>query len=83
MDVFAFPSQTDTFGNVVLEAMASGVPPVVTSSGGPKYLVTSGSTGIVAWDDECFLESVLNLVRDPELRTRMSVRAREFAICRY
>lgn len=83
MDVFAFPSHTDTFGNVVLEAMASGVPPVVTSSGGPKYLVTSGSTGLVAWDDQSFLEGVVNLARDPELRKRMSVRAREFAICRY
>ena len=61
MDVFAFPSHTDTFGNVVLEAMASGVPPVVTSSGGPKYLVTTGWTGFVAWDDESFLRRVVNL----------------------
>ena len=35
MDVFAFPSRTDTYGNVVLEALASGVPAVVTESGGP------------------------------------------------
>src|SRR5262249_28243966 len=39
MDAFVFPSATDTFGNVVLEAMASGVPPVVSTSGGPKFLV--------------------------------------------
>ena len=36
MDVFAFPSRTDTFGNVILEALASGVPAVVTADGGPE-----------------------------------------------
>ena len=48
MDVFAFPSETDTFGNVVLEALSSGVPAVVTTAGGPKFLVESGVTGFVA-----------------------------------
>ncbi len=42
MDAFVFPSATDTFGNVVLEAMASGVPAIVTREGGPKYLVQPG-----------------------------------------
>jgi phosphatidylinositol alpha 1,6-mannosyltransferase len=40
MDIFAFPSHTDTYGNVVLEALASGVPVIVTSDGGPTFLVT-------------------------------------------
>ena len=40
MDAFVFPSATDTFGNVVLEAMASGVPALVTHEGGPKYLIS-------------------------------------------
>ena len=35
MDAFVFPSHTDTFGNVVLEALASGVPAIVTPDGGP------------------------------------------------
>jgi glycosyltransferase involved in cell wall biosynthesis len=35
-DLFVFPSQTDTFGNVVLEAMASGVPAIVSAHGGPR-----------------------------------------------
>ena len=40
-----FPSHTDTFGNVVLEAMASGVPAIVTPDGGPKTIVRDGVTG--------------------------------------
>ena len=42
MDLLVFPSHTDTFGNVVLEALASGVPAVVTPDGGPKYIVRDG-----------------------------------------
>ncbi len=83
MDIFAFPSHTDTFGNVVLEALASGVPNVVTSSGGPKYLVQDGVTGYVARDERSFLDGVVRLALDPENRERMGVRAREFALCRY
>ena len=42
MDLLVFPSHTDTFGNVVLEALASGVPAVVTPDGGPRYIVRTG-----------------------------------------
>jgi glycosyltransferase involved in cell wall biosynthesis len=83
MDIFAFPSHTDTFGNVILEALASAVPVVVTASGGPKYLVTHGVTGFIGAGDRSFLDHVVTLARDPELRQRMRVRAREFALCRY
>ncbi len=48
MDVFTFPSRTDTFGNVVLEAFASGTPAVVTAAGGPKFIVRDALTGFVA-----------------------------------
>ena len=46
MDLFVFPSETDTFGNVVLEALASGVPAAVTLGGGPKFIVQDGVTGV-------------------------------------
>jgi phosphatidylinositol alpha 1,6-mannosyltransferase len=80
MDVFAFPSFTDTFGNVILEALASGVPAVVTSGGGPKYLVRSGVTGFVAGDDAAFIRSIRDLMNDPDMLRRMKEAAREHAL---
>lgn len=80
MDAFAFPSRTDTFGNVVLEALASGVPAVVTDSGGPRFQVKTGSTGFVAHHTTEFAERLLLLANDPALRERMSVRARAHAL---
>jgi len=79
MDVLVFPSHTDTFGNVVLEAMASGVPVVVSSKGGPKFLVENGVTGWIAKSDEEFASSVLQLYRDRETRDQMARRARSTA----
>src|SRR5437868_3959332 len=46
-DVFVFPSTTDTFGNVVIEAQASGVPVIVSDTGGPKELVEENVNGVV------------------------------------
>ena len=46
-DLFAFPSETDTLGNVVLEAQASGLPVLVSDKGGPKDCVSDGATGLV------------------------------------
>jgi len=50
-DVFVFPSTTDTFGNVVLEAMASGLPAIVSDRGGPAEIVTHESDGLVVDPD--------------------------------
>ncbi len=83
MDIFAFPSHTDTFGNVVLEALSSGVPAVVTASGGPKYIVVDGESGFVARDEATFLNRIVQLASDRDLRENMSARARRFAQCCY
>ena len=68
MDVLVFPSETDTFGNVVLEAMASGVPAVVTSKGGPKYQVQDGVNGFVATDPQDFIAKVKLIMTGNALR---------------
>jgi len=76
MDIFAFPSHTDTFGNVVQEALASGVPAVVTDSGGPRFIVRDGETGFVAASDEEFCDCIVALARDQLMRRRMALAAR-------
>jgi phosphatidylinositol alpha 1,6-mannosyltransferase len=79
MDVLVFPSHTDTFGNVVLEALASGVPAVVTPDGGPKFIVKDGETGFVTEDDR-FVDAIAKLIIDRALLDRMRVKARDYAL---
>ena len=69
-DVFLFPSTTDTFGNVILEALASGVPCVVSDQGGPKDLIAHGATGFItrALDVADFTAAVEKIAHDPALR---------------
>ena len=83
-DVFVFPSTTETFGNVILEAQASGLPAVVVDRGGPPDLVEHGATGLVARanDPEDFAAKAGALAADPEARRRMGCRAREAAAAR-
>jgi glycosyltransferase involved in cell wall biosynthesis len=79
-DIFLFPSTTDTFGNVVLEAEASGIPVVVTDQGGPQENLIPGRTGyIVPGDDEeAFLKAVLQLVDNRQLLEKMKRNARKY-----
>ena len=78
MDLFVFPSETDTFGNVVLEALASGVPAAVTDGGGPKFIVTDGATGIVRPAAE-LTSTVVALLRDRPRLAAMGNAARAYA----
>ncbi|HET6231453.1 MAG TPA: glycosyltransferase family 1 protein [Longimicrobiaceae bacterium] len=80
-DVFVFPSTTETFGNVVLEAIASGLPAVVVDRGGPPDLVDAGETGWIARanDPADLAARVESLLRDPAARARMGSRARQVA----
>ena len=77
MDLFVFPSHTDTFGNVVQEAAASGVPSIVTADGGPQNLVVPNVTGFVCQTDAAFLQKVVLLASEPELRRKLAAAARE------
>ena len=79
MDVFVFPSETDTFGNVVLEALSCGVPAVVTRGGGPKFIVRDGVTGLVRTPGE-FAEAIASLAGAPERLAEMRMAARAYAL---
>jgi len=78
-DIFVFPSTTDTFGNVILEAQASGLPVVVSDSGGPKELVADKGNGLItrSHDVEHFTRAIGTLVTNRALRERMAKSARE------
>jgi glycosyltransferase involved in cell wall biosynthesis len=80
MDIFAFPSETDTFGLVILEAMASGVPAVVTARGGPRFSVQHGETGFVAEDFDDFVACTEKLLTQPDLLSSMRRAARQHAL---
>ncbi|MFB6248348.1 MAG: glycosyltransferase family 4 protein [Salinibacter sp.] len=85
-DVFLFPSDTETFGKVTLEAMASGLPTVCADAAGSRDLVDDGTTGWRCPPDEAeaFTKAVRRLVLDASLRDRMGTaafeRAQDFAL---
>src|SRR6202012_1864910 len=79
MDLFVFPSHTDTFGNVVLEALASGVPAIVTPEGGPCTIVRDGETGRIV-PDEDFASAIAGILCDPTRHDQMRRAARLYAL---
>lgn len=81
-DVFLFPSDTETFGNVTLEAMASGVPAVCADAAGSDLLVINGKTGYLApsRDVEQFARCVSWLAQDEDSRRTMGEAARARAL---
>jgi phosphatidylinositol alpha 1,6-mannosyltransferase len=82
MDLFLFPSWTDTYGNVIAEALASGVPAIVTTGGGPKFLVRDGVTGLVAPSDEEFARRAADLAANRERIAPMRQSSRDWAVGR-
>jgi glycosyltransferase involved in cell wall biosynthesis len=81
-DVFLFPSRTDTAGNAVLEAQASGLPVIVSGAGGPSEQMIDRRTGIVCRDDSTFELALTSLLRDRSARRSMSSAARRYAMTR-
>lgn len=79
-DVFVFPSTTDTFGNVVLEAQASGLPVIVSDEGGPKELMKDGITGIVAMSNNknALINAMTSFINDKNKIIQMGMNARQF-----
>ncbi|GAB4452817.1 MAG: hypothetical protein OHK0029_04460 [Armatimonadaceae bacterium] len=78
-DFFVFPSLTDTLGNVVLEAMASGLPCLVADTQGPGELIQQGVDGFLAPQDSDFEKAFRTLAQEASLRTQMGRAARESA----
>ncbi len=79
-DLFVFPSTTDTFGNVVLEAQASGLPVIVSDQGGPCENIIPDQTGLIcrAEDADSLYEAILSLVKDPPRCQAMGKTARRY-----
>lgn len=79
-DLFVFPSATDTFGNVVLEAQASGIPVIVTDRGGPQENLLPEETGLIvpANDAGALARAMLQLSEDRRHLDRMKQRARTY-----
>lgn len=71
-DAFLFASRTDTFGQVILEAQASGLPVVAVAEGGPTSLIADGETGLLAEaTPEALAGALLSVVGTPALRERL------------
>jgi glycosyltransferase involved in cell wall biosynthesis len=71
-DVFLFASETDTFGQVVLEAQASGLPVIAVAEGGPVSLIESGESGILApADPGALADAIGQIVAQPLLAERL------------
>lgn len=77
-DFFVFPSTTDTFGNVILEAQASGIPVIVSDVGGPRDLVSHGVDGFVTKGQDAadLAEAIRKLAVDADLRKSMGTSGR-------
>ncbi|HKE81504.1 MAG TPA: glycosyltransferase [Solirubrobacteraceae bacterium] len=77
-DLFLFASRTDTFGQVLLEAQASGLPLVAVAEGGPCSIVEDGVTGLLRPPDaDALAKALLDLAQAPLLRQRLAQRALE------
>jgi glycosyltransferase involved in cell wall biosynthesis/predicted metal-dependent phosphoesterase TrpH len=71
-DVFMFASRTDTFGQVILEAQASGLPVLAVDQGGPASLIVDGETGLLAPPEADQLSArLLSLAQSPLLGERL------------
>lgn len=78
-DIFLFPSETEAFGNVIVEAMASGLPVICAGSAPSSSHVHHEVTGLIAppRDIDTFYEHTRRLILDQELRSSMAARARQ------
>lgn len=81
-DTMLFPSPTETFGNVVLESMASGTPVIGAAAGGVKDNIRHGQTGLLCepGDTDAFEDALMRVYREDNFRNLLSQSAREYAV---
>jgi glycosyltransferase involved in cell wall biosynthesis len=81
-NLFLFPSETETFGNVTLEAMASGLGVLAYDYAAARMHITDGATGVLApyGDADAFVAAACRLAGDRTLVGRLGIRAREYAL---
>ncbi|MEH7331642.1 glycosyltransferase family 1 protein [Neobacillus drentensis] len=81
-DLFVFPSPTETFGNVVIEALASGTPVITANSGGVKNIIKSGVTGYLCetGNEAEFVNAILKLLENDNLRSQFGIEGRNYAL---
>lgn len=75
-DILLHPSRTETFGNVVLEAMASGLAVVCAATEGAQALVEHGRSGFLCDEPDGFADAIVELARDPDRRREIGAAAR-------
>jgi glycosyltransferase involved in cell wall biosynthesis len=81
-DLFVFPSPTETFGNVVLEALASSTPVIAANSGGVKNIIQSGLTGYLCEPGDAigFSETIKHILDHDSKRKQMAFEGRQYAL---
>lgn len=86
MDIFAFPTLTESFGLCLIEAMASGRPVIATDDGSAPELIINDREGILIppGDEKALAQAILRLMDDPELAKRLAraglERSKEFTV---
>jgi glycosyltransferase involved in cell wall biosynthesis len=81
-DLFVFPSPTETFGYVVIEAIASGTPAITANSGGVKNIIKAGVTGYLCETGNVpeFANAILQLLENDSLRKQLGPEGRNYAL---